>query len=118
MIPTPMLDRINATKHIQLEAPVPSSGRAQLILFHQGFPTRYYTLTKNEIRIGAKAQNDIQIHDPFVSGTHCKIEKRGELYFLIDSNSKNGTHLNNILIKETSLNHKCHIQIGKTFFQF
>ena len=91
---------------------------ARLILFHQGCPMKYFTLIKNHISMGGGPVNEIMLTDPYVSQCHAVIERRGDLFFLKDQESTNGTFLNGILIKETSLHHKCHIQIGKTLLQF
>ena len=96
----------------------PKLKNPQLVLFNQGYPSRTYPLWKDATSIGSAPQNDIQIRDPYISARHCIIEKRENFFFLADLQSRNGTFLNHILIKETSLTHHSYIQIGKTLLQF
>ena len=91
---------------------------AQLVLFNNGYPQKNYGLVKPRITIGSAPDNDIVIADPYVSKHHASIEKRDQLYFLVDQNSTNGTFLNKLLIKETSLQHKSSVQLGKAQLQF
>ena len=107
------------TKLLSDTQQLPSPAKARLIRFRHGFPVHYYPLHKDVLRLGSGPDNDIPVEDDlYVSEHHCRLEKRGGLYFLMDQGSRNGTYLNNILIKETSLHDKCHIQIGKTLLQF
>lgn len=49
----------------------------------------------NEIHFGRDMNNDIVADDIYISGSHFKINKINEEYFIEDLNSTNGTLLNN-----------------------
>lgn len=51
-------------------------------------------LKKGANSFGRKDHNDVQIPDPYVSGTHGTIEVTDDGYFLTDTGSSNGTVLN------------------------
>ncbi|HBQ20422.1 MAG TPA: Fis family transcriptional regulator [Deltaproteobacteria bacterium] len=101
---------------IPLSSPLPKE--AFLILYHEGYPTKHYPLLKQKISIGTANTHDIVLKDPYVSSHHATIEKKEGLYFLMDHKSRNGTFLNNTLIRETALAHQSYIQLGKTLLQF
>ncbi|MFO7603899.1 MAG: FHA domain-containing protein [Gammaproteobacteria bacterium] len=75
---------------------------SKLVLTHQGITLRSYPLAMNEIRIGHKAENDIQVDDAAVSGYHARIVRSQASYlddhedfFIEDLGSTNGTLINN-----------------------
>lgn len=49
----------------------------------------------DEIHFGREMNNDIVADDKYISGSHFKINKTNEEYFIEDLNSTNGTLLNN-----------------------
>ena len=59
----------------------------------------------NEVRIGRRPDNDIQINESAVSGhhAHIEIEDNADLgvkdYFLLDDDSKNGTFINDVRVQ-------------------
>ncbi len=53
-----------------------------------------FIINKDVFRIGSSKNNDAILKAKTVSGNHAKITKEGEDYFLIDSNSLNGSFLN------------------------
>jgi pSer/pThr/pTyr-binding forkhead associated (FHA) protein len=53
-----------------------------------------YPLKAGMNKFGRKAENDVQISDPYVSGSHGIIEVTDEGVFLVDTGSTNGTVLN------------------------
>jgi len=71
--------------------------------------------------IGRAPQVDLFIPDPKVSKNHAVIEKRGESYYIVDLDSKNGTLVNGerLLRPEgVRLEHDDTIQIGETKLKF
>ncbi|MEK7790515.1 MAG: sigma 54-interacting transcriptional regulator [Deltaproteobacteria bacterium] len=116
--PLPMPEETEKTKTL-LKAPLCHPPQeAELILYDRDHKESQFPLTQGMITIGSSVQNDVVIKDPYVSSTHCLIEKREGLYFLMDRKSRNGTFLNKIMIRETSLGDQATIQIGKTTLQF
>lgn len=73
------------------------------------------------IKIGRSRENDIVIiDDPMVSRRHALIEQKGDIFYLIDKDSTNGTFLNNSPIPKGG---RCElksgdiIKLGKTILE-
>ncbi len=85
-----------------------------------------FELDKPEIRVGRKADNDIRIDEISVSGQHALIEcvpnayLEGTMdYYITDSDSTNGTFVNDIRISERQrLNSHDLVRIGWNEFRF
>ncbi|NQZ18514.1 MAG: sigma 54-interacting transcriptional regulator [Bdellovibrionales bacterium] len=70
------------------------------------------------LTIGRDLTNSIQLHDPFVSSRHVRIEKRSRGYLLRDLQSRNGTYLNGTSVVEAYLSNNDKILIGESVFVF
>jgi pSer/pThr/pTyr-binding forkhead associated (FHA) protein len=73
---------------------------------------------KNELTVGRKADNDIVIDSPAVSGHHCKIFREGNTFFVEDLHSTNGLFLNRKKIVKAGLENNDVIGIGKHSLKF
>ena len=75
----------------------------------------YQEMIFDKITVGRSLDNNISIpHDTTLSSYHCTFIKRGNLIFLKDNNSKNGTiYDNNRIFEETMIMSGKIIQIGK-----
>jgi len=77
-----------------------------------------HELDKEEITIGRKPDNDIQIDNLAVSGRHARILTILNDSFLEDTNSTNGTYVNGSLVKKHALQNGDEISIGKHKLQY
>lgn len=57
-------------------------------------PSDEYMVAKNSVSIGSGASADIVIKDEGVSRLHARLTREGEMYFIKDMNSTNGTWVN------------------------
>lgn len=57
-------------------------------------PRDEYMLTQGNVSIGSGASADILIKDSGISRLHARLTKEGEMYFIKDMNSTNGTWVN------------------------
>jgi len=73
---------------------------------------------KNELTVGRKADNDIVIESPAVSGHHCKIFREGDAFFVEDLHSTNGVFLNTKRTVKSRLQNNDVIGIGKHALKF
>lgn len=85
---------------------------------HQFISRSYYLLTAPKMTIGKSNDNDIVIDNDTVSAKHTELELRDDQWWLLDSQSINGTQVNNQAIKEHSLTSKDEIKIGNIVFRF
>ena len=73
-----------------------------------------YQLRKGfSLTIGRRANNDVVVEDPAVSGHHAKIDTLGKRVVLTDLQSKNGSFVNEQLINSHWLKHGDVIDIGE-----
>ena len=79
---------------------------------------RDYPINKTIFSIGKNPSNDIVVTDEFISSYHCKLEFRGNSFFLKDLQSTNGTTLNGQRVLEAIVKDKSVIEIGKAKFNF
>src|SRR5579872_197572 len=76
-------------------------------------PLSQYTMT-----IGRLPDNHIQVDNPAVSGHHARLTWDGSGYVLEDTNSLNGTYVNNHRIAKTVLKDGDNILVGKHTLAF
>jgi pSer/pThr/pTyr-binding forkhead associated (FHA) protein len=72
-----------------------------------------FLLDSQSVKIGRDLNNEICFDDITVSRSHALIEKSGAGYTIKDLGSLNGTYLNAVAIKNSSLVAGDEIQIGK-----
>jgi Nif-specific regulatory protein len=70
------------------------------------------------VTLGRAEINQIVLSDGDVSRCHCRIKASSGSYYLTDLDSRNGTFLNNLPVKEAVLRHGDCIRIGKTLILF
>lgn len=87
---------------------------AKLILKYGPAVIKEYPIqpTQTTVTIGRKPGNDIIIDNPVVSGTHAQVIKQGDVYFIEDLNSTNGTFIGGRKIIKSGLSSGDEIIIG------
>ena len=85
----------------------------QIVLKFKDTVLKTVETDRDQIAIGRKKKNDIQIDNLQVSNEHARIVKHGSNYFIEDLNSTNGTFLNNEKIIKEPLRENDTITIGK-----
>jgi predicted component of type VI protein secretion system len=68
--------------------------------------------------MGRSEARDVVLFDPAASRGHCRIERRGDGYWLVDLGSANGTYVNNQRARENLLAPGDLVRIGATEFRF
>ena len=78
----------------------------------------YKMIIRDRIHIGREKNNEIIISDDVtVSAHHCEIIKRGNLYYISDNNSTNGTFYDGVRVtEETVIMNGGDVRIGKRDF--
>ena len=77
-----------------------------------------FKITKTETYIGRSTDNDIRLHDWFVSKKHAMILRQGQNYFIKDLKSWRGTMVNGKFIRESPLKDGDTLQFGSTVMAF
>ncbi len=91
---------------------------AKLILKFREAVIKEFPLDKGVTTIGRALTNDIVIDNMAVSGSHAKVVKEGERFFIEDLNSTNGTFIGDRRIARQPLVNNALITIGKHVLQF
>lgn len=99
--------------------PQTEARQSYVILTDMNDPGRVFKMPINDVvRIGRKNADITIDYDNAVSGQHCEIIKKGELYYLNDLKSSNGTVYDGRRIYgETAIMENGVIEIGKQKFQ-
>lgn len=90
---------------------------ARLVIVKGPHSGATYAIT-DVISMGRADSNTIVVRDGKASRQHCKIERKGNDYFLLDLNSSNGTMVNGERAEEHILVNNDKIQIGDCVLQF
>jgi pSer/pThr/pTyr-binding forkhead associated (FHA) protein len=70
------------------------------------------------VSIGRAITNNLVLPDDPVSAQHCRIERQGKTFRLIDLGSRNKTWVNGDPVEEAILRHGDQIRIGRSTFIF
>ena len=76
-----------------------------------------FVLSGEEIPVGRDSSNSLTISDPALSRRHCVITREGSAFRIRDLNSRNGTFVNGVAIKQSFLQHGDQISIGDSSFR-
>lgn len=90
---------------------------ARIILTHNGAVVKEYPLNKERLTVGRKPNNDVQLDDPTVSGTHAAFLMLQHAY-IEDLNSTNGVLLNGKKVSKRQLSHGDVVRIGRHEFKY
>ena len=90
---------------------LPENEGILLVLKGPGAGARYL-LDSKQTKIGRDTNNDIHLDDITVSRSHAMVSK-GEGYSIKDLGSLNGTYINAISVKESTVKVGDEIQVGK-----
>ncbi len=71
-----------------------------------------FDLEKPAVAVGRDATSDIAVLDLRASREHCRIERHGERFLLVDLGSQNGTRLNGLLVERAALKPGDQIGVG------
>ncbi|MCA9602302.1 MAG: diguanylate cyclase [Polyangiales bacterium] len=77
-----------------------------------------YLLSDEAVEMGRGSENSIVLNNDSVSRRHCRIEKRGKHYHLIDLESTNGTYVNDQLVDDVQLRRGDQIKVGDSILKF
>ncbi len=75
-----------------------------------------WSLDGSEISIGRRSTNDISLDDDSVSRNHCRLEREGAQWRIVDLDSRNGVFVDSIPVRNRVLKPGCQIAIGSSVF--
>ncbi|MDJ0974908.1 MAG: sigma 54-interacting transcriptional regulator [Planctomycetota bacterium] len=77
-----------------------------------------FEIDKEKILVGRSAENDISVMDLRASRLHCRMERHGAQYLVVDLGSQNGTRLNGHLVDRSALKVGDEIGVGNARIWF
>ena len=92
--------------------------KAKLVVLEGADQGKQIEVSKSRCSGGRSIINDLVIQDKAVSGTHFEIAVRDDGYRLRDLNSRNGTYVNDLQIREVYLRPGVTFRVGQTKVQF
>ena len=85
----------------------------KMIVSIDGVVIKEVQLTKDRTTLGRRPYNDIVIDNLAVSGEHAVLQMTGNVVYLEDLNSTNGTYVNGKAAKKQLLQHGDIVEVGK-----
>lgn len=83
-----------------------------------GFDASEIVLTGDRLTFGRSSDRDVVLPSPMISKQHAYVEKRDKGYYLCDTQSRVGTHVNGVAIIRALLEPGDRVQIGPFLFRF
>ncbi len=77
-----------------------------------------FALPAGDLPVGRDPSNLLSISDPSLSRRHCVIGREGDRHKIRDLDSRNGTYVNGVAVKESWLRHGDQISVGDSLFVF
>jgi Nif-specific regulatory protein len=71
-----------------------------------------FILSSEDLGIGRDPSNPVAVPDPSISRRHCVVMRDGERLKVRDLDSRNGTFVNGLMVKESWLDHGDQISVG------
>ena len=75
-----------------------------------------FVLPPGEVAVGRDPSNLLSISDPALSRRHCVLNRDPDGYMVRDLESRNGTLVNGVVVKETRLQHGDQLSVGDSVF--
>jgi pSer/pThr/pTyr-binding forkhead associated (FHA) protein len=91
---------------------------ASVQIFFDGMLEREVALQPGVTTIGRREESDIQLDDPGVSALHARIIQHGDVYYVEDAESRNGTFVNGQKIQRRRLKDGNLIAVWKHSLKF
>jgi Nif-specific regulatory protein len=77
-----------------------------------------FALPEGKLPVGRDPANLLSISDPSISRRHCVFSRTDDGYQVCDLESRNGTFVNGVAVKESQLQHGDQISVGDSVFVF
>jgi DNA-binding NtrC family response regulator len=84
------------------------------VLVGRGGDARRITVSDKPVRVGKSPHNELVLHDPTVSGEHCRFEPEGGVLCVRDLDSTNGTYVHGLRVSRAQLSAGARVRVGRT----
>jgi adenylate cyclase len=73
-----------------------------------------FLLPETPAFVGRTPECQVQIGDPWISGTHARLERRNGQHWVVDLGSRNGTFIDDVRVQEAPLKAGTRLRFGRT----
>lgn len=97
------------------------SGQDCLVVIYSSDPRHFgkrHILSDEPVLLGRGSENTIVLENDSVSRRHCRIERRGRVYYVMDLESTNGSYVNDDLVTEMQLRRGDQVKVGDTILKY
>lgn len=77
-----------------------------------------WTSDGDRCAVGSHASNDLVVEDKAVSRFHCEVRLEGQVAWVVDLGSLNGTWLDGVMVREARLRDGSLLRVGRSALQF
>jgi hypothetical protein len=88
------------------------------LTIRDGDGERVFRIEGDMVTVGRASTNTVALHEMGASKEHCRLERVGDRWKLVDLESKNGTKINGEVRNKAWLAHDDRIEIGKSELRF
>src|SRR6266545_1288869 len=118
MAPEPPQTRNDVTPQDPDDSSSPHPGRFELWITEGGGTERAWTFDGNQFSIGSHPSNELVLRDAAVSRFHCDVRCQGDTVSIRDLDSRNGTSVEGVRVKEAYLRAGTQAQVGRVLIRF
>jgi two-component system cell cycle response regulator len=104
----------------ELKLPI-KVGRDCLVVIYSSDARQFgkrHVLGPDAVTMGRGSENTIVLENDSVSRRHCRIERRGRQYIVVDLESTNGTYVNDGLVTDYQLRRGDQVKVGDTILKY
>ena len=104
----------------ELKMPI-KSGQDCLVVIYSSDARQFgkrHLLNEEPITLGRGSENSLQLENDSVSRRHCRVEKRGRHWYIVDLDSTNGSYVNDELVSDIQLRRGDQVKVGDTILKF
>src|SRR5688572_64379 len=100
--------------HVRVELP-----RLRIVIERERGTTSARTIVHDgEIcRIGSHASNDLVLDDPTISRFHCRVQREGGAWRIVDTGSRNGTRIHGVKVLTAEIETELVVSIGDSILR-
>jgi DNA-binding NtrC family response regulator len=92
----------------------PAASSRWTVLVGRGAEARRITVGDKPVRVGKGPNNELVLHDPTVSGEHCRFEPEAGVLCVRDLESTNGTYVHGLRVTRAQLSTGARVRVGRT----
>ncbi len=95
-----------------------ASSDGPILVYEGPDGSQRFPVADTPIQIGRAPSSEIRLGDLSLSGNHCRIEPSGRGWKVVDMGSRNGTFVNEVLVKQRKLEDGDRVRLGRAQFRF